>query len=75
MNTLWEMTLVLYIVAYFLKCSILTDRKCWYGTQFLSTSPRAMPLLSKCFDAYLLNPLSKGRNAEQIEQLFARESM
>lgn len=28
MNILWEMTLVLYIVAYFLKYSILPDRKC-----------------------------------------------
>lgn len=28
MNILWEMTLVLYIVAYFLKYSTLPDRKC-----------------------------------------------
>lgn len=28
MNILWEMTLVLYIVAYFLKYNILPDRKC-----------------------------------------------
>lgn len=28
MNTLWAMTLVLYVVAYFLKYSILMDRKC-----------------------------------------------
>lgn len=55
MNTLWEMTLVLYSVAYFLKRSIFTGRKCRYGTQILFTNPRAMPLLSKCFDVYLFN--------------------
>lgn len=55
MNILWEMTLVLYIVAYFLKYSILPDRKCSYYKQFLLSKQRAMPLLSKCFDAYLFN--------------------
>lgn len=55
MNILWEMTLVLYIVAYFLKYSILPDRKCQYYKQFLLSIQRAMPLLSKRFDAYLFN--------------------
>lgn len=68
MNILWEMTLVLYIVAYFLKYSIYQTGSVSIIKQFLLSKQRAMPLLSKCFDAYLFNEPSAARVEMQIRR-------
>lgn len=51
----------------FFKIQYLPDRKCEYYKQFLLSKQRAMPLLSKCFDAYLFNEPSAARVEMQIK--------